>query len=76
MSDTEYIQALSHLRSEMKRRVLDLQSNGFPNHLIKAYWEVRYCFHWLYDGWWHFGGIDKEVIKLGSAKLVAEALVP
>lgn len=73
MSDIDYSYALSRLRSEIE----DLVQNSLrylPRHLIKGYWEVRYYFEWLYDDW-HVARIDKEVVKLGSAKLVAEALV-
>lgn len=75
MSDIEYIQALSQLRAGMKRHVLDQWHDSFPRHLVKAYWEIRYCFHWLYDEWGPSESIDDEVVKLGSARLIAETLV-
>lgn len=73
MSDINYAQALSRLRSEMECLAQE-RLRYLPHHLIKEYWEVRYYFHWIYDDWC-FTRIDTEVVKLGSAMLVAETLV-
>lgn len=73
MGDISYAQALSYLRSEMERLTQE-QRRYLPSHLIKEYWEIRCYFQWLYDDW-HVSRIDKEVVKLGSAMLVAETLV-
>ena len=73
MSDINYAQALSYLRSEMECLTKE-QLRYLPRRLIKEYWEIRYYFQWLYDDW-HVSRIDKEVVKLGSAMLVAETLV-
>jgi len=73
MSDIDYAQALSRLRSEMECLAQE-RLRCLPRHLIKEYWEVRYYFHWIYDDW-YFTRIDTDVVKLGSAMLVAETLV-
>jgi hypothetical protein len=73
MSTIDYAEARSHLRSKLESFVQDSLCY-IPRHLFKEYWEVRYYFLWLYDDC-HVVKIDDEVVKLGSARLIAEALV-
>ena len=73
MSDINYAQALSYLRSEIEY-LAEEQLRYLPRHLIREYWEIRYYFQWLYDDW-HVLRMDREVVSLGSAMLVAQTLV-